>query len=346
MRREPRRRVRGRRSRRRGCSSRTARDFPTRLANASLTWTMRPWRSDDHHEMPDRVERVFELEPRPHDLVQQLQRLDGARQLAAELVGAVEQVELAAGFDPHAFEDDRAEGAAASAQRDRHRRRRLVGRRRDFGARVPQGGGGRRERVLRADRDAADDVAGIRRSLQHEVMGPPIVNPDRRAVRAEQALRAQAEDLEPGRQVHRGRDAGGEVVDQRRGGRAAARRGGAGGSVRAPSGMRRTPSKRPPRSFGCRAAARKPTTSRPTRSSPAARAAAARADGVPSRAARSGMSRPTSATKTGLRLARTPARAPPSPRDRGSTDRSAVRRGRSPTWRAATRCAGCARRAA
>ena len=51
-------------------------------------------------------------------------------ELAAELVGAIEQVELAAGLDAHAFEDDRAERAAAAAQRhgdDRGRRRRSAG---------------------------------------------------------------------------------------------------------------------------------------------------------------------------------------------------------------------------
>ena len=42
---EPRRRARGRRSRRRAARAGPPCDFPTRLANASLTWTMRPWRS-------------------------------------------------------------------------------------------------------------------------------------------------------------------------------------------------------------------------------------------------------------------------------------------------------------
>ena len=42
----------------------------------------------------------------------------------AELVGAIEQVELAAGLAAHAFEHDRAEGAAAAAERHRDHRRR------------------------------------------------------------------------------------------------------------------------------------------------------------------------------------------------------------------------------
>ena len=61
-----------------------------------------------------------QLPARPHDVVEQLHVLDGARELAAELVGAIEQIELAAGLDAHAVEDDRAERAAAAAQRHGH----------------------------------------------------------------------------------------------------------------------------------------------------------------------------------------------------------------------------------
>ena len=111
-----------------GRSSSSSRGRPTRLANAWLTWTIWPRRSDTATRCADRVERVLELAPRSHHVVEQLHVLDGARELAAELVGAIEQVELAAGLDPHALEDDRAERAAAAAQR--HRDRRDVARRR------------------------------------------------------------------------------------------------------------------------------------------------------------------------------------------------------------------------
>ena len=43
----------------------------------------------------------------------------------------------------------------------------------------------------------------------------PIVDPDRRAVGAEQPVGAVAEDVEAGRQVQRRREAGGELVEQR-----------------------------------------------------------------------------------------------------------------------------------
>ena len=43
----------------------------------------------------------------------------------------------------------------------------------------------------------------------------PIVNPDRRAIGAEQPVGAVAEDVEPGGEVQRRRQAGGELVEQR-----------------------------------------------------------------------------------------------------------------------------------
>ena len=48
-------------------------------------------------------------------------------------------------------------------------------------------------------RDAARDVLGIGRGLQHEVTRAPIVDPDRRAIGAEQTVGAVAEDVEAGR---------------------------------------------------------------------------------------------------------------------------------------------------
>ena len=185
---------------------------------------------------------------------------------------------------------------------------------------------------------------GIRGSLEHEVMGTPIVNPDRRAVRAEQTLRAQAEDLEPGRQVHRGRDAGGEVVDQRA--EVALQ------LVAAPQAVqleRRDECIRRGRGIG---------RNRPA-VGPLAKADDEQADAlVPARERQEPRRRRAEPLRQIRHLASDVGdergRAsrehlrdePPSPRDRGSTDRSAVRRGRSPTWPAATRCAGCARTAA
>src|SRR6266566_9400024 len=76
----------------------------------------------DGDQVRDRIERVFKLLTRPHDGIEQLHRLDGAGQLSPELVGAIEQIELAARFDSYAFEDDRAERAAIAAQRNGHSR--------------------------------------------------------------------------------------------------------------------------------------------------------------------------------------------------------------------------------
>ena len=59
-----------------------------------------------------------------------------------------------------------------------------------------------------------DRVLGVGRRPQHQLPGAPIVNPDRRAVGAEQAVGAVAEDVEPGGQLQRRRKALGELVEQ------------------------------------------------------------------------------------------------------------------------------------
>jgi hypothetical protein len=71
------------------------------------------------HQVRDGIERVFQLPARPHDVVHQLHVLDGARELPAQLVGPIQQVELAARFDPDALEDDgpRARGGSRAAGR-------------------------------------------------------------------------------------------------------------------------------------------------------------------------------------------------------------------------------------
>ena len=78
----------------------------TRPAKASLAWTIRPRRSDTTTRWAIES-KVFSSSRRERmHIVEQLHVLDRARQLPAELVGAIEQIELAAGFDPHTFEDD------------------------------------------------------------------------------------------------------------------------------------------------------------------------------------------------------------------------------------------------
>ena len=105
----------GRRTRRAAGRAARSRVRPTRLANAWLTCTIRP-RAIGRPPPGAAIEsKVFSSSRRDRiDVVEQLHVLDRARELAAELVGAIEQVELAAGLDAHAFEDDRAERAAGS----------------------------------------------------------------------------------------------------------------------------------------------------------------------------------------------------------------------------------------
>ena len=67
----------------------------------------------DRDQMCNRIERVLQLAARPDEVVEQLHVLNRAGELAAELVGAIEQVQLAARLDPDALEHDRAERSSA-----------------------------------------------------------------------------------------------------------------------------------------------------------------------------------------------------------------------------------------
>ena len=58
---------------------------------------------EHRNQVRDRIERVLELAPRAHHVVDQLQILDGMRELAADFVGAVEQIELTAGVEADTF---------------------------------------------------------------------------------------------------------------------------------------------------------------------------------------------------------------------------------------------------
>ena len=87
---------------------------------ASLTWTMRPRRSDTATRCAIES-NVFSSSRRDRSTSSSSCMFSMALgELPAELVGAVEQVELAAGLDAHPLEDDRAERAARAAQRHRH----------------------------------------------------------------------------------------------------------------------------------------------------------------------------------------------------------------------------------
>ena len=118
----------------------------------------------DHHHVRDRIERVFQLSPRPQHIVEQLHVLDGVRELTAELVGPIEKVELAARLHAHAVEDDRPERPAAASERHRHGARlRIVRTRHDFRPRPAHGDRCRRERVVRIDLNAAGQLLRIGR---------------------------------------------------------------------------------------------------------------------------------------------------------------------------------------
>ena len=115
----------------------------------------------------------------------------------------------------------------------------VAGRRQDVRAVAAHRDRGRRQRIVGADADLARQVFGIRRRLQHELARAPIVNPDRRAIGAEQAVGAVAEDVEPRRQIERRRQGAARTRRAARAGRAAAPRSAAAGTARARSGTRR-----------------------------------------------------------------------------------------------------------
>ncbi len=152
---------------------------------------------------------------RPHHVVEQLHVFDGVRELTPQLVGAIQQIELAAGFHAHAVEHDRAERTTASAQRNRHGpRRRSAEHRENLGTGAPHRGGGRRERVVGAHVNASREMLRIRRAAQNQVARAPVVDPDRGSIGAEKAVGAMTENVETRRQVERGRETGGELVDE------------------------------------------------------------------------------------------------------------------------------------
>ena len=212
-----------------------------------------------------------------------------------ELVGAIEQIELAAGLDAHALEDDRAERAAAAAQRHGQQR----------GRASPSDGETISARV-RAHRQrppapSASSVltrmpratpAGIGRGLQHEMTRAPIVDPDRRAVGAEQPVGAVTEDVEAGGQVQRAPTGSRRTRRAARGGRAAARRSGAGGTARARSRTRRPLRRVAVHDCDVGGGASKPIASRPTRSLAAHERQEQRRRRVRAAPARSGICRP------------------------------------------------------
>ena len=169
---------------------------------------------DDDH-MRDRVERIFELAARPLDVLEELHVLDCARQLAAELVRAIEQRQLAPGFDPHTVEHDRAERPARAAERHGQRPRRpVVGGGQDVRPIAPHGRRRRRQRIVGADPDLAGQRFGRRRRLQQQLARAAIVNPDGGPVRAEQPFGPEADDLEARGQVQRGAQRQRELVEQ------------------------------------------------------------------------------------------------------------------------------------
>ena len=162
--------------------------------------------------------------------------------------------------------------------------------------------------------------AGIRRGLQHEMAGAPIVNPDRRAVGAEQPVGAVAEDVEAGRRGSASPRGWRRTRRAARGRRAAARRSAAGGTARARStkasadlGDVAVDRRRPA------AASSKPTASRPTRSRAARERQQQRRRRVEPRRRDRASAASASATSVGV-----------PPRERVGDER-ALRRRRAPT---------------
>ena len=183
-----------------GRSSSCSRVRPTRVAKALLTCTIRPRRSKTATRCAIES-NVFSSSRCDRITSSSSGRFSTAfDELASELVGAIEQVQLAARLDAHAFEDDGAERAAAAAQRDRH----------GDGRRVVDGQIPRPPRESRRARAASRRLpatadrrpaictplaacSGIGRGPQHERARAAIVDPDRRAIGAEQAVGAVAE---------------------------------------------------------------------------------------------------------------------------------------------------------
>ena len=77
----------------------------------------------DRHEIRERVERVLELSPRSQHGVEQQDVLDGAGQLAAHFVGALEQLHRRSRVEPDLLHHQRAERAPPPLERNRQRAR-------------------------------------------------------------------------------------------------------------------------------------------------------------------------------------------------------------------------------
>src|SRR5204862_960142 len=107
----------------------------------------------------DRVERILQLAAGSHHVIEQLHVFDSAGELPPELVGTIQEVELPTCLDAYALDDDRAERAPVTAQRDGDdgRSRRITGGRHDFGAGAAHRRGGGCGWILGRDADAARD---------------------------------------------------------------------------------------------------------------------------------------------------------------------------------------------
>ena len=269
----------------------------------------------------------------------------GARQLASELVGAIEQVELAAGLDAHAVEDDRAERAAAAAQRHRHQStvdsvavRTATRSRRACAAwrSPPATAGRRRRRGCRARRRPGRTTPAARDDARADRESRPTCG-RRRTGGWRRGRRCRAR--RPGCSVAERLCANSSSSARSR---AAARRAGAGGTARAPSETRR-----PPRRVVVHARRRRRRVEADGEQADALAAADERQQqrraGVQPRRRDRASARSASATSVGV-----------PPRERVGDERRFVRaghprigragrRGRSPTSPAARRCGGCAR---
>ena len=135
----------------------------------------------DGHEIGERVERVLELAAGPQHGVEQQDIFNRGRELPSHLVGALEQVDLRSGLEPHLFHHERAQRASASFQRNGHRRRgrarRRGAHRRNFGTLAAQ----RRPLRARARRPSGCAAPAPDRRHRKRRRGPPCGRADRAA---------------------------------------------------------------------------------------------------------------------------------------------------------------------
>ena len=220
-----------------GRSSSCSRVRPTRLRERLVDVHDAPASIGDDDQVRDRIERILELAPRTH-----ARRRAAAGSRSRSTAGGRARRRGRAGRARRRLRRGRrrtrscrARGGVPRSGTVTVRGRRVAGGR----GRSPRARGAWRRRPATSGSSALtrtprDDVLGVRRGLQHEMTGAPIVNPDRRAIGAEQPVGAVAEDVEAGRQVQRRGQALPRTRRGARGGRAAARRSAAGGTARAP----------------------------------------------------------------------------------------------------------------